>query len=190
MPIDQDYIDAAIGGAAVAVLWQASDATDAGNGFPISDGGNEYSSRVIAEVPYLTEAVTAFVTGNAALLLLSGQNGAQTGHDLILTANGHGAGFWDRGLDMPVDDVARAAYAQGPAFYLAYLAGLELSERPETVGDALTNACEGYSFEAEFAMDENGHGGNVTWLMVENVVLVNELAGTATDPLTYMPEEG
>lgn len=143
MPIHPNYIDAAIQGAAECILWQATDATDAGNGFPISDGGNEYSERVIAEVPYLSEAVAAFVLMNAALILKSGLNGGQVGHDLILTANGHGTGFWDRGLG--------------------------------DVGDALSEACEGYSFDAEFAMDENGYGDDVVWLMVENIVLVSDI---------------
>lgn len=148
--IDQaEYIEQAIQGAAECVLWQASDATEDGNGFPITDGGNEFSDQVIAEVPYITEATTAFVRDNWGTLVAAfefngygGPNsygGGQCGHDLILTANGHGVGFWDRGLG--------------------------------ELGNRLTANAKPYSFEAEFALDADGE---VDWLMVENIVLVDE----------------
>ena len=102
------YTETAIEHAAVALLWQASDASEDGNGFPIGDDDNgnlhgetQFVARVITEVPYLTEAVTAFVADNYAVLTLAGVTPEQCGHDIILTANHHGAGFWDRGLDMP-----------------------------------------------------------------------------------------
>jgi hypothetical protein len=157
MDID-DYIAEAIQGAAAALLWQASDASeDGGNGFPTEDGETQFTDRVIAEVPYLTEAVTAFVTDNRALLERGGVTAKQAGHDIILTANGHGAGFWDRGLNMPATDDAGS----------------------QSVGDALTAATKAYSFDAEFALDEDG---NVTWLMVENTVLVDQLGWSAGSP--------
>lgn len=142
----EEYIEGAIRGAAECVLWQAPDATDTGNGFPISDGGNEYSERVIAEVPYITEAVTAFVRDNwddltyAYDVYAYGCNypvGQQAGHDLILTANGHGTGFWDSGLGR--------------------------------IGTELSDACKGYSFDAEFALED----GDVAWLSVEDHILVD-----------------
>lgn len=152
----EDYITEAIEGAATALLWQATDASEnGGDGFPITDGngddsGREYVDRVIAEVPYLTEAVTAFVRGNYSLLWCAGIDGGQCGHDFILTANGHGAGFWDRGNG--------------------------------AVGELLTERCKGYSFEAEFMLWSGDAGGGglhcsdeIVWLMVENVVLVDEM---------------
>ena len=35
---------------------------------------------------------------------------SQAGHDFWLTRNGHGAGFWDRGLGKPGDDLTEAAH--------------------------------------------------------------------------------
>jgi hypothetical protein len=146
-----DYIRKAIQAAAACLLWQASDASeDGGNGFPASD---EFTGQVIERVPYLTEAVAAFVRDNWALLERGGVSGPQTGHDLILTANHHGTGFWDRGLDMPATDAGT-----------------------QTVGDALTQATRGYSFDAEFALDADG---DVAWLMVENTVIVDDLGWSA-----------
>ena len=187
----EDYIREAIQGAAASLLWQASDASeDGGEGFPIGDDDNgqlhgetQFIDQVIERVPYLTEAVTAFVTGSWALLERGGVTASQAGHDIILTANHHGAGFWDRGLDMPAaDDVAYAAW-QGtqrfpyPESRDAWEAWLALyrpypADRPQTVGDALTDATRGYSFEAEFALDTDG---DVAWLMVENTVILDDL---------------
>ena len=182
MTAQDTYTETAIEHAAIALLWQAPDATEDGNGFPIGDGGNEYSTRVADEVPYLTEAVTAFVRDNWALLQRGRVKAAQCGHDLILTANGHGAGFWDRGLDMPAtDDDAYAAWKSfDRAGYAAWLAQYRPApaQHPQTVGDALTEATRGYSFDAEFALDEDG---DVAWLCVENTVLVDEL-GWASEP--------
>jgi hypothetical protein len=185
-----NYITAAIEGAAVAVLWQASDASEnGGDGFPISDdddgslrGETQFVDRVIEEVPYLTAAVTAFVTDNWALLLRGRVTAPQAGHDIVLTANHCGVGFWDRGLTMPAtDDEALAAWrALSRADYAAWLAAHrpDPAQRPQSVGDALTAATGKYSFDAEFQLDDDG---DVTWLMVGNVVLVDEL-GLASDP--------
>lgn len=179
--VDARYISAAVEAAAVALLWQATDAGDGGDGFPIGDNedgvvsgsGARYVQRVIDRVPYFTEAVTAFMTANAGLLEQGRVTAEQAGHDLILTANGHGAGFWDRGLDMPANDAeALAAYMQGPALYASYLDIRRVTgdRAPvQSVGDALTEACRGYSFDAEFTL---GPRGAVTWLMVENTVIV------------------
>jgi hypothetical protein len=130
------YLETVIWQAAITLQWTATDATDSGNAYPISERGDEYTNQIVDEVPYLTEAVTAFVNDNAADLL--GLDPSQVGHDFILTANDHGAGFWDRGL----------------------------GER----GDRLTQAVRGYSFDAEFALDDDG---DVDYLMVDNTVIVN-----------------
>ena len=37
----------------------------------------------------------------------------QIGHDFWLTRNGHGCGFWDRGLGEPCDDLTRVAHEFG-----------------------------------------------------------------------------
>jgi hypothetical protein len=181
------YIRLAIKAAAAALLWQATDASeDGGHGFPLGDddsgrlsGETQYVAQVIDGVPYLTEAVTAFVNANWALLTRGKVRAAQCGHDFILTANHHGAGFWDRGLDMPAtDDEAFIAWQTGRDMFTAFVAQFRAGVRPQTVGDALTDATSGYSFDAEFALDADG---NVGWLCVENTVLADTL-GWASDP--------
>lgn len=55
--------------------------------------------------------VTDFVLQNQALLKASGLQDTQIGHDFWLTRNGHGAGFWDRGLGAIGDQLTAACKA-------------------------------------------------------------------------------
>lgn len=55
--------------------------------------------------------VRAFIAANAGDLL--DMPPEQTGHDLWLTRNRHGAGFWDRGLGARGDRLTEAAHAMG-----------------------------------------------------------------------------
>ena len=57
--------------------------------------------------------LTAFMDAEAANLAASGLNSEQIGHDFWLTTNGHGAGFWDRGLGEIGDRLTRAAKVYG-----------------------------------------------------------------------------
>jgi len=151
------YTETAIEHAAIAILWQATDASENGGaGFPIGDdddngvvrGETQFVQQVIDEVPRLTEVVTDFVRANWNTLQTAGVTAEMCGHDIILTANHHGAGFWDRGL--------------GEA------------------GEALTEATHDYEYEldAEFMIkevvaDDGSLEDQITWLMVMNTVLVD-----------------
>lgn len=57
----------------------------------------------------IREDVGAFVEANADALTASGLSDEQIGHDFALTRNGHGAGFWDRGLGELGDALTAAA---------------------------------------------------------------------------------
>ena len=48
--------------------------------------------------------------------LLEGLDGAQIGHDLWLTRNGHGAGFWDRGLGEKGEQLTTIAKSMGEKY--------------------------------------------------------------------------
>ena len=50
---------------------------------------------------------------NKAGMLLNGMEAGQVGHDLWLTRNGHGAGFWDRGLGEIGDKLSDIARGMG-----------------------------------------------------------------------------
>lgn len=91
-----------------AALWSSYDE----NGDPL-DG--DYSAHDISESAKLDmlQDVTAFVTSYARLLMQSGLGADQIGHDFWLTRNGHGAGFWDRGLGAVGDSLSEAAKIGG-----------------------------------------------------------------------------
>lgn len=54
------------------------------------------------------EDIRKFISGlsekTVAFLKSDGIEPSQIGHDLWLTRNGHGAGFWDRGLDEEIEE--------------------------------------------------------------------------------------
>lgn len=80
----------------------------------VSDGARaDIRNRLAAFVATYWEDVSAYLTtddyrstyGYARLPLLA--------HDYVLTCNGHGAGFWDRGLGDLGDRLTDAAHADG-----------------------------------------------------------------------------
>jgi hypothetical protein len=142
----EEYTDEAIRQAAITLQWQASDATDVGNGYPISDGGDEYSDDIVAKVPYLTEALTAFIADNWTDL--ADLDAEQTGHDFILTANGHGTGFWDRGLGSRGDRLTEATR------------GYSIDAEFALWGD--------------YADGEDHCADEVAWLLVGNEIIVDD----------------
>ena len=72
----------------------------------------------------MAEDVVDFIAANAADLIAYAETihttdgdtpWAWAGHDFALTRNGHGAGFWDRGLGDLGDRLADAARVYGEA---------------------------------------------------------------------------
>jgi hypothetical protein len=157
----EEYTDEAIRQAAITLQWTASDATEVGNGYPISESGDEYTDEIIAKVPYLTEAVTAFIADNWQDV--SGLDASQTGHDFILTANGHGCGFWDRGLGELGDRLTEATR------------GYSIDAEFALWGD--------YADDDEHCADE------VAWLLVGNEIIVDDGMISQYDHDSHIPEE-
>ena len=57
-----------------------------------------------------------FLMQHGALIeqyMMGGQSAAQLGHDIWLTRNRHGVGFWDRGLGDLGDKLTKAAHTLG-----------------------------------------------------------------------------
>lgn len=85
-------------------LWSSTD----DQGEPLDDG------RDIDDLPAETLAkmrddVADFVFGNSRDLNRSTLEESQIGHDFWLTRNGHGAGFWDRGIGAVGDRLTAAS---------------------------------------------------------------------------------
>ena len=81
------------------------------------DGEEEETIGFHAEtIKRADEIVVGFIDANAATIKAAGLSGNQVGHDLWLTQNGHGTGFWDRGLGELGDELTKAAKAEGSAY--------------------------------------------------------------------------
>lgn len=93
--ITQHYITAA--------LWSSTDDQDE----PLDS--NYFASDIDPEtLQEMRDDVASFVDTCHGLLVASGQSDEQIGHDFWLTRNGHGAGFWDRGLGEVGDKLTAA----------------------------------------------------------------------------------
>ena len=86
-------------------LWASVD----DDGDPLDSNPAELAPETITR---MHADVAAFAV-NCADLDLSDLDPAQIGHDLWLTRNHHGAGFWDRGLGTLGDTLTERADAMG-----------------------------------------------------------------------------
>lgn len=102
-------------------LWSSHDESDPSGGEPLDknytldDFAPEALGRAIADCRVFQEA-NADDIYNADYAPGSGEwsNAERAGHDFWLTRNGHGAGFWDRGLREIGERLDKAATAAGP----------------------------------------------------------------------------
>lgn len=107
-----------VNGYTECALWSSTD----GSGEPLDrpDGGYDLAPETIER--FETDS-RAFVAANAADLDAyavrrsyqpsQGSVMAHAGHDLWLSRNGHGTGFWDRSLGELGDRLTEAAHAMG-----------------------------------------------------------------------------
>lgn len=80
---------------------------------PRDENGDEEDSSGWAQsaLDEMRADVDAFAEAEADDL--AGMDAGQAGHDFWLTRNGHGAGFWDRGLGERGDRLTKAAHVYG-----------------------------------------------------------------------------
>lgn len=88
--------------------WRGED--DGSNPQPLDEnyGPNDLAPETVAAI---TAEVVDFLEANAADVATL--EPGQVGHDLYLTRNHHGAGFWDRGLGEVGERLTAAAHAYG-----------------------------------------------------------------------------
>jgi hypothetical protein len=90
-------------------LWSSHDTDDHGNAY---DGLEGLDLSPEAEKVMRQDCID-FVWANRHALRKSGLDAGQAGHDFWLTRNGHGAGFWDRGLGEIGDYLSRQSKPYG-----------------------------------------------------------------------------
>lgn len=102
-PMDLDEIVRAYVGCA---LWSSID----DDGDPLDDGRDEddIAPECLAMMRADCEAFLALVADTIPAYIAAGGSAEQFGHDFWLTRNGHGAGFWDRGLGALGDRLSTA----------------------------------------------------------------------------------
>lgn len=91
------YLSDFIDGYLECALWSSTDNSDDSGGNPLDDnyGPEDFSPTSLKAARADCES---FVDANRDDLVASGLDAGQAGHDFWLIRNGHGAGFWDRGL--------------------------------------------------------------------------------------------
>ncbi len=91
-------------------LWSSTDNSTESGGEPLDEnyGPDDLAPATLAEFKSDCEA---FQEANAADL--ADLDPEQSGHDFWLTRNGHGAGFWDRGLGELGERLSKASKVYG-----------------------------------------------------------------------------
>ncbi len=99
----------------IAALWSSSDESTPSGGEPM-DRNYSIEDLTVDCLNRMIMDCKGFQEGSERALTLSGQSDEQNGHDFWLTRNGHGAGFWDRGLRLRLGAIlTRDAKAYGSA---------------------------------------------------------------------------
>lgn len=119
-----------------ALFWSETD----DDGTPLDDA--ELAPSTVA---YLSERVNAFASALdrapiTSELTRAHLTEAQIGHDLWLTARGHGTGFWDRGLGALGDALTRLAVEHGPRADVYVDDGLIYADHAAALGAAIQSA--------------------------------------------------
>lgn len=130
-----DEIEEFVSAYIACALWSSTDESDESGGRPLDENYSaddiadeadtairtDCEDFIAANIDNLRAAqalMVGFHTGDGSGNLVkryrpSGYSFAQAGHDFWLTRNGHGAGFWDRGLGSVGDRLAVAARFYG-----------------------------------------------------------------------------
>ena len=95
---ESDFIDGYID----CALWSSND----DDGKPLDGTGFNLSDSAVETMRW---DCRAFIRVNRDLLERSGLSAGQAGHNFWLTQNGHGTGFWDRGLGEVGEALSKAA---------------------------------------------------------------------------------
>lgn len=99
----------------ITALWSSTDE----NGEPL-DGGYGYDDLSAEAVAQARTDVVSFLISNADLIAAAkaaqpAYDDGAVAHDFWLTRNGHGAGFWDRGLGQVGDELTANVRPYGSA---------------------------------------------------------------------------
>lgn len=113
-------IEEFVTGYVVCALWSSTECDEQGNNCTPLDDNYDASDIAESSMAGHREECTDYIAANIDLLRQvtdspHGYTWGRAGHDLWLTRNGHGAGFWDRGLGEAGEKLSEAARLCGGA---------------------------------------------------------------------------
>lgn len=110
--LEADEVTEIVASAIATLLWSEVDWADENGGEPL-DANYDASDVAEESVSALRSELVAFYDANRSDIAATGADFGRTAHDFILTRNGHGAGFWDRGYGAVGDKLTMAAKSYG-----------------------------------------------------------------------------
>ena len=119
MSISDHQIEDFIQSAVICIGWTARVETESGdyfteNGAPVefADDSEQWDELQDIVERENREELEAFVAEHYESLLTLSSDFSQHGHDYVLTAGRHGAGYWDRGYPTEIEGpITKAAHA-------------------------------------------------------------------------------
>lgn len=108
-------VDEALDAYLTAAIWSTSGTTP--DGRELENLDDEYSVDDFSDeaVKQARSTIAKFFAANAKDLRATGADASQHGHDLWLTRERHGVGFWDRGYGPAGDRLTATAHKLGEA---------------------------------------------------------------------------
>lgn len=117
MTITQSQLDDFVHAAVACIGWTTTVSTESGDyhmehGGPVeyADWSDQWDDLSEAVERVNREELEAFATEHYTALLALSDDFSQHGHDYVLTAGRHGAGYWDRGypsdMERPITEAA------------------------------------------------------------------------------------
>ena len=104
-------VDTILAAYIACALWSSTD--DAGTPLDDDFGPDDIADETREAMRQEIVDFVDLLTGDEVNVDLSGMDAERFGHDFWLTRNGHGAGFWDRGLGELGDTLTKWAHTYG-----------------------------------------------------------------------------
>ena len=93
--------------------WSSTHTTEDGEDTPLDEIDADWSKQAVEQAKSECADFVNYAEEQFGADIFDGLDAGQIGHDFWLTRNGHGAGFWDRGLGEQGEQLTKAAKTFG-----------------------------------------------------------------------------
>lgn len=111
--LEEDEVEQLVASAIATLLWSELEGEEGAHPWEPLDANYDATDVAEESVTALRGELVAFYDSNRSDIAATGADFGRTAHDFILTRNGHGAGFWDRGYGDPGNRLTAAARVYG-----------------------------------------------------------------------------